>query len=295
MDYATAISNATNTKNASYDTYNQYQQQANQAGTDYDTAFNNRQNYGDIYDAASDKYLNTDEINADKTAYTNARNAVDQVNTTINKLPQSIAQQYGGTGLTEAQRERAMSDQYSNLSNTANYLGTNYTNASTDYNTAMQNALNQVNTVAAGNYQGQQDSLSALQSAWATLLGQSNSSYNNYQNDLSSLYGIQQNSAADQLARDQLAEQKWEKEQDIAQAAADRQSNYNLQSYLASLQYPALSSTPTAPDSSSVTAPTQQTGAWDDFLNTIGSGLDSWGTTFKNNGLATLIGKGTFW
>lgn len=232
MDYGQRISAAQNASNASMDTYNQYAAEANAAGNKYNTAFDQRQNYGDIYGAARDQYMNTDEINASRDVYQNARAAVDQMNTTINKLPESIRQQYGGTGLTEAQRARAMGDQQAQMANTANYLNTNYQNASADYNDLANRALQEVFNVAGGNYQSQQDSLGLLQSAWNTLLGQRNTAYSANQTDrglLADVYGARDNW---QLAQDQMALERWKEQQANARAAADRSSQFNLQKYL---------------------------------------------------------------
>jgi hypothetical protein len=214
--------------------YTQAAQQAGQANTKYNDAFNSRQNYGDIYQQARDKYMNTDEINAARGTYQGAREAVDQMNTTINKLPESIRQQYGGTGLTEAQRARAMGDQYQQNANTANYLNTNYQNASSDYNDLANRSMQEVQNVAGGNYQGQQDALGMLQSAWSTLLGQQNAAYGQNQGDRGLL--ADQFGARDQynLSQEQLALERWKEEQANARAAADRQNQLNLQKYLAS-------------------------------------------------------------
>ena len=121
MDFGQRISDAQGNVNTSKNTYNEYAQQANQAGTKFDSAFDNRQGYGDIYQNARDKYYNTDEINAARDTYQNARGAVDQLNTTINKMPESIRQQYGGTGLTEAEKMFALRIYKTNYYNEKTY------------------------------------------------------------------------------------------------------------------------------------------------------------------------------
>ena len=248
MDYGQRISDAQGASNASMNTYNQYAQEAAAAGNKYNDAFDNRQGYGDIYADARNQYYNTDEINAARGTYQAARDAVDQMNTTINKLPESIRQQYGGTGLTEAQRARAMNDQYQQNSNTFNLLNTNYSNASADYNDLANRAMQEVMNVAGGNYQSQEDGLNALQAAWNTLLGQSSTAYSQNQADrglLADVYGARDNW---QLAQDQMALDRWKEEQANARAAADRSSQFNLQKYLMDRQAEiAAASQPKAP------------------------------------------------
>lgn len=232
MDFGQRISDAQGSANASKNTYNQYAKEAGAAGTKYNQAFDDRQGYGDIYAAARDQYMNTDEINAARGTYQGAREAVDQINTTINKLPESIRQQYGGTGLTEAQRARAMGDQQASMANTYNMLNTNYQNASADYNDLANRALQEVFNVAGGNYQSQEDALNSLQAAWSTLLNQRNTAYSQNQTDrgmVADAYGARDSW---QLAQDQMALERWKEEQANARAAADRASQMNLQKYL---------------------------------------------------------------
>lgn len=235
MDFDNRINNAQSQANTSYQTYNQYQQQADDAYNKFNNQFDNRQNYGDIYGAARDQYYNTDEINAARDQYQTARDAVDQLNTTISRLPESIRQQYGGTGLTEAQRQRALQSQYSANSNTYNMLNTNYQNAMQDYNDLANRAMQEVQNVAAGNYQSQEDALNSLQNAWATLLSQRNTAYQQNQTDrglLADQYGARDDW---QLAQDQMALQRWQVEQENARAAADRALRERLNAQDASL------------------------------------------------------------
>lgn len=236
MDFGSRIQDATATKDTSLGTYNQYAGQSDQAKAQYDTAFGQRQGYGDIYDAARNKYMNTDEVNAAKGAYQNSRNAIDQINTTINKLPESISQQYGGTGLTEAQRARAMGQQQQQMGNTYNYLNTNYQNALGDYQDLSNKAMQETQNVAGGNYQSQEDALNAQQSVWNTLLGQRNTSYGQYQQDLAALGGVNSERDNWELNQQNMALERWKVEQANARAAADRNAQLNLQKYLTQQQ-----------------------------------------------------------
>lgn len=296
MDFGQRIQDAQGAANSSKNSYNQYEKQAGAAGKKYDTAFDSRQNYGDIYQQARDQYMNTDEINAARGTYQGARDAVDQMNTTMNKLPESIRQQYGGTGLTEAQRARAMGDQQSQMANTANYLGTNYQNAATDYNDLSNRALQEVFNVSGGNYQSQEDGLNALQSAWATLLGQRNTAYGQNQTDrglVADQYGARDSY---NLSQQQLELERWKEQQANARAAADRQNQLNLQSYLngsneriAGMQF----AKPTTPTYQSASAPSQnKKRSWtDDAGSLIGQGWEN----VKDFGPLALFGGGSLW
>lgn len=236
MDYGTRIADATNTKNASYGTYNQYAGQADQAYDKYNQQLDSSRGYGDIYDAARQKYMNTDEINAAKGTYQNSRDAVNQINTTINKLPESIRQQYGGTGLTEAQRARAMGDQQAQLANTFNNANTSYQNNLADYQDLANRGMQETQNVAGGDYQRQQDMINQYQSRWGALLGQRNTSYGQYQQDLAALAGVNSERDKAEQIRQQLELERWKEQQANARAAAQQQHELNLQTYLANSQ-----------------------------------------------------------
>ena len=299
MDFGNRISEAQGSVNTSKNTYNQYAQQAGQAGTKFNDAFDNRQSFDDVFQGNLDKYYNNAEVTGARDSYQNARAAVDQLNTTINKMPESIRQQYGGTGLTEAQRQRALSDQYSQNANTYNMLNTNYSNASADYNDLANRALQEVFNVAGGNYQSQEDALNSLQGAWNTLLGQRNTSYSQNQTDrglLADQYGARDSY---NLSQQQLELERWKEQQANARAAADRAAQMDLQKYLsASNERIAGLIKPVNTPSQSYQAPQQQQGGGG-LLGWLGdnfkSGADSWGKTWQNNGAMTLLGKGTFW
>lgn len=236
MNFEQRIGEATTTKDKSYKTYEQYYNDSNKAKTNYDTDLKNSKDYGSIYDEARNKYLNSDEVKAAKGTYENSRNAIDQINTTMNKLPESISQQYGGTGLTEAQRSRAMGQQQQQMSNTYNYLNSNYQNATSDYQTLADRAMQETQNVAGGNYQSQQDKLNALQDAWKTLLNQSTSSYSQYQQDNASRNSIYSEQDNYNFNQQQLALERWKEEQANARSAAERNAQLNLQKYLAQQQ-----------------------------------------------------------
>lgn len=308
MDFDNRINNAQSQANSSYQTYNQYQQQADDAYNKFNNKFDNRQNYGDIYGAARDQYYNTDEINAARDQYQTARDAVDQLNTTISRLPESIRQQYGGTGLTEAQRQRALQSQYSANSNTYNMLNTNYQNAMQDYNDLANRAMQEVQNVAAGNYQSQEDALNSLQNAWATLLSQRNTAYQQNQTDrglLADQYGARDDW---QLAQDQMALQRWQEEQANARAAADRAlqerlsaQDMNLYKYLGDLANQTMQQQYTQPknDYQTYSAP-QQKRETNMFGGEKGYGKDGkamngiWDAA-KSYGPLAAIGGGWLW
>lgn len=235
MDFEGRIARAQNEVNTSKNTYNQYQQQADQAGNRFNQGLNKYQSrsFGDIYNQARGQYYNTPEMQKAQGAYQEARDAVNQMNTTINKLPETIRQQFGGTAMTAAQRERALGDQRAAMGNTLNLLNTNYQTASDDYNRLSDRGLKEAMFAAQGNDSREWNVVNALQNAWNTLLGQRNTAYSQNQQDrglLADQYGARDKW---QLAQDQMALERWKEQQANARAAAQRANDFAIQKYLA--------------------------------------------------------------
>ena len=235
MDFEGRIARAQNEVNTSKNTYNQYQQQADQAGNKFNAGLDKYQNrsFGDIYNQARGQYYNTPEMQKAQGAYQEARDAVNQMNTTINKLPETIRQQFGGTAMTAAQRERALGDQRAAMGNTLNLLNTNYQTASDDYNRLSDRGLKEAMFAAQGDDNREWNAVNALQNAWNTLLGQRNTAYSQNQQDrglLADQYGARDKW---QLAQDQMALDRWKEQQANARAAAQRANDLAIQKYLA--------------------------------------------------------------
>lgn len=232
MDFGSRISDARNSVNTSRNEYNQYAKEAQAAGGRFNQGMDRYQSrsFGDIYNQARDQYYNNPEVQGARNTYQQARNAVDQMNTTINKMPESIRQQFGGTGLTEAQRQRALQGQYESLANTYNMLNTNYANASNDYRDLADRGLREAMFAAQGNDSRELAGLNALQNAWNTLLSQRNTAYSQNQSDrglLESVYGARDNQ---NLAEKQMELERWKQQQANSRAQAE----LDLQRYLGS-------------------------------------------------------------
>lgn len=224
MDFSGRIASANRNADASYQKYNAYQQQADEAYGKYNNAFDKRQNFGDIYNAARGRFYDTDEINKARTSYQQARGAVDQLNDTINRMPDTIRQQYGGN-LTQAQLSRIMQNRQADNSNTMNMLSQNYNNALQDYTDLANRGMQEAQYVAGNQMSDQEKTLDALRNVWSTLLGQRNSAYQMNQQDrglLANEYGARDRW---QLAQDQMALDRWKAQQENyrAKLASDAQ------------------------------------------------------------------------
>lgn len=298
MDFEGRIARAQNDVNTSRNTYNQYQQQADQAGNKFNAGLDKYQgrSFGDIYNQARGQYFDTPEMRKAQGAYQEARDAVNQMNTTINKLPETIRQQFGGTTMTAAQRERALGDRRAAMGNTLNLLSTNYQNASDDYNRLSDRGLKEAMFTAQGDDARDWNVVNALQNAWQTLLGQRNTAYSQNQQDrglLADQYGARDKW---QLAQDQMALERWKEQQANARAAADRATNYALQKYLTdSNERIAGLNRPTNNGGGGYSAPRSSGG---DSRPSGNSMRNAWGRANTWNALFSLPGmllNGDFW
>ena len=237
MDFDNRISQAQNTANASMDAYNKAASQADTAYNDFNTGLKDygNTNYGNLLDAANQKYLNTEEMNNSRTAYQDARNAVGSLQATVNQLPDSIAGQYKSNGLmmNEAQRQRATQAAYNNYSRALDNASNTYSTASDMYDRDRNIGLQLALAEAGGNDANRLNQLNALQGAWSTLLGRQSQAYSANQGDRSLLaneYGARDTNLYQQQ---QMEFERWKEEQATARANAANAANYNLQKYLA--------------------------------------------------------------
>ena len=212
-DFPNRINEAKRAVERSYNTYNKYEGDAAQAKQNLDVNMGQTKDYSTLYDEARAKYGNTDEIQRAFNSLKNARGVVDELNTTISKMPESIRQQYSGTGMTEAQRQRALGAQMNAQQPILQNATTTYQNASSDYNSLIERALREAQQVAGGNMSYQTNTTNNLMNIWSTLLGQRNTAYNENLQDrglLANQYG-----AKDKwdLAQQQDALDRWKEQQ----------------------------------------------------------------------------------
>jgi len=212
-DFPNRVNEAKRAVERSYNTYNKYEGDAAQAKQNLDANMGQTKDYSTLYDEARAKYGNTDEIQRAFNSLKNARGVVDELNTTISKMPESIRQQYSGTGMTEAQRQRALGAQMNAQQPILQNATTTYQNASNDYNSLIERALREAQQVAGGNMSYQTNTTNNLMNIWSTLLGQRNTAYNENLQDrglLANQYG-----AKDQwdLAQQKDALDRWKEQQ----------------------------------------------------------------------------------
>ena len=192
MDFGTRIASARNDATASMQRANQAQQKADNAQNDFQTALNNREGFGSIYDRANQKFMDTNEYRSAKSNFENARNAVNSLNTQMNEMPESVRAQYAGTGMTESQRQRILQYRMNDMRDTYDMQNKNYMAASQDYNMLADRAMKQAMYQATGENDNQWKNIDARQNLFAQLLGAAQNAFSLNQKDrgmLADVYG----------------------------------------------------------------------------------------------------------
>lgn len=233
-DFQNQISNYTNKANEQYNQYGSDRSAAQNYENAYNEAFNNRQMYGDYMNQAEGKYGVEDA----KNTYQNSLRAVAATNQAMSALP-STTNANSGVVLNQAQRNAALSNQMNKYQNTlASWQQQNAVDQS-----ALNVALQQAAQLAAGNYQSQQDALTAQMNQYQNAYNIANQTYQNalqQENLLRDVYAKMYEDEYQHMQNDYQywygnMQDKW-KQQEIAAQKYAADSAMRVQQYLAQLQ-----------------------------------------------------------
>lgn len=132
--------------------YQKATQETKSAQSAYEKAFSSAPDYGTLYAQYKDQYTKDPELENMKNSYMLAKDNVDSVRTRIDKLGDSINQQFGGTSLTEAQREMFKQKQLQGLQRQFTQYNANYNVQFRDYQKSVDRAFNQALDVTNKSY-----------------------------------------------------------------------------------------------------------------------------------------------
>lgn len=232
-DFQNQISNYTNKANEQYNQYGSDRSAAQNYENAYNEAFNNRQMYGDYMNQAEGKYGVEDA----KDTYQNSLRAVAATNQAMSALP-STTNANSGVVLNQAQRNAALSNQMNKYQNTlASWQQQNAVDQS-----ALNVALQQAAQLAAGNYQSQQDALTAQMNQYQNAYNIANQTYQNalqQENLLRDVYAKMYEDEYQHMQSDYQywygnLQDKW-KQQEIAAQKYAADAGLRVQQYLQNL------------------------------------------------------------
>lgn len=232
-DFQNQINNYTGKANEQYNQYETDRSNAQNYENAYNEAFENRSEYGDLLDAAEGKY----GVDAAKNTYQDSLRAIAATNQAMSALP-STTNANSNVVLNQAQRQAALGNQMSKYQNTlSSWQQQNATDQA-----ALNIALQQAAQRAAGDYQSQQDALTAQMNRYQTAYNIANQTYQNALNQENLLRDVYAKMYADEQAHMQNEYQYWYgnlqdkwKQQEIAAQKYAADAQLRVQQYLQGL------------------------------------------------------------
>ena len=229
-DFNTQIGDYSGKANEQYNRYNAEYNNAQNYENQYNDAFANRQNYGDLMNQAEGKY----NVGDRQKAYEDSARAVAATQQAMLALP-STTNRNSNVVLTQAQRNAALGNQMNKYNTTLASNVQNQAVAQTDF----QNALQQAMSLAAGNYQSQQDALAAQMNQYQNAYNVANQAYANALNQENLLRDVYAKMYQDEYQHMQNDYQYWYgnlqdkwKQQEIAAQKYAADSAMRVQQFL---------------------------------------------------------------
>lgn len=168
MDFERRIQEAKQYVDQTKGSYNAAKKQTGIAQTDYDKSFTTAPDYQTYYEKYKQDFQNSDEITGLKSTWQQTKDTVDSIKTSIDKLPESIGQSFGGTSLTQAQRDLAKQKQLQDLNKSFTQYDANYQAQFADYNQRVDAAFDQALDVANKDYDSYWDGVRRKFDVWQT-------------------------------------------------------------------------------------------------------------------------------
>jgi len=168
MDFKQRINEATTYRDQTKASYDKAKKETGKAQSAYDTSFSTAPKYQTVLEQQKQSLTNTQEIADLNNSWKQSKETTDGLKTQIDKLPESITQQFGGTGLTQAQRDMAKSQQLGDLSKQFTQYNADYEMKFTNYNETVDKAFDGALDVANKNYDSYWDGVRRKFTDWQT-------------------------------------------------------------------------------------------------------------------------------
>lgn len=166
MDFQQRIADATRHRDQTRASYARAQEDTRRAQAEYDQAFSTAPQFSTLYEQQKNQLTNTTDIQNAKNDYTKARENVDLVRSQIDTLSESTRQMFGGTALTQAQRDAYRERQNKLLSAQFKQYDANYQAKFANYNKLVDDAFNTSMNVANKNYDSYWDKVRTKMNVW---------------------------------------------------------------------------------------------------------------------------------
>lgn len=208
MDFQTRIADANLHRDQTKGSYDAAKQQTQQSMIDYNKMFDQSPQFQTIYDQTKAKYTDSAEIQQMKSTWETAKSQVDSTRTMIDKLPESIGQQFGGTGLTQAQRDKARQQQLGNLSKQFQQYDANYQVSFANYDQTVAKAFETSMDVANKQYDDYWDVVRGRYNEWQTRIAREKTWESAYYESRSQASKIETEYQIEKLKQQSMQQQK---------------------------------------------------------------------------------------
>lgn len=168
MDFQQRIQQAQQYVDQTKGSWDKAKKETGIAQSDYNKSFTTAPDYQTYYEQYKQEFQNSDEILGLKNTWEQTKETVDTLKTTIDKLPESTNQMFGGTSLTQAQRDMAKQKQLQKLNESFTQYNANYQSQFADYNKKVSDAFDQSIDVANKDYDSYWDGVRRKFDVWQT-------------------------------------------------------------------------------------------------------------------------------
>lgn len=227
MDFEQRIAQASQYRDQTKASYDAAKNQTLSSQSNYDTAFNVAPQYSTAYQQSMDAYAQSEEFAQMKTSWEKTKSNVDMMKTMIDKLPQSVNQQFGGSMLTQAQRDMARQQQLDGLNKQFTQYSADYEVSFSNYNSSVDKAFDTALDVANKNYDSYWDGVRKKFTDWQASIENEKKWQTMYNTSESQLFSVQQEYRSwqneQELLRMKREFEQWMTDFKTRQA----QSNYN--------------------------------------------------------------------
>lgn len=189
MDYQQRIQEAQKYVDQTKGSWDAAKKETGIAQTNYDKSFTTAPDFQTSLEKYKQQYEQMNDIEGLKSTWEKTKSTVDTLKTTIDKLPESTNQMFGGTSLTQAQRDMARQKQLQDLNKSFTQYNANYQTQFADYNTKVDDAFNQAMDSSNKYYDDYWDGVRRKFNVWQTSIEnekQWNNMYYSAQDQLSS-------------------------------------------------------------------------------------------------------------
>lgn len=166
MDFPARIAAAQKHVDQTRGNFNAAKRDTSQSQAAYDKSHRNVPSFQTDYQKQKLQFEKEFDVAGKKSTYDKSKDAVDSIRKSIDKLPDSINQQFGGTSLTQAQRDMAKEKQLGELSGKFNQYDADYQVSFSDYSQSVDQAFSQSMDVANKNYDQYWDTVKIKFDTW---------------------------------------------------------------------------------------------------------------------------------